>query len=247
MLEKRDVDEQLILKQTESALKKFFMSETCQKNETIFRFPMLPHPVFYITFGQSIIPVLCDMVTDGGGWIVIQRRTKGDVDFYRDWASYKTGFGTLDTDFWLGNDNIHYITSTGKYELRVDLKYGSDWLYYELYQNLYIASEKDNYRLHFESYSGNAGDSLSSHNGWPFSTYDVDNDDALMNCAEKHHGAWWYHLCYHSNLNGKWGAGDYKGLVWNTLTRSASATFSEMKIRKSGNLTPMESEERFEN
>ncbi|KAK3709311.1 hypothetical protein RRG08_057677, partial [Elysia crispata] len=54
--------------------------------------------------------ILCDTQTDGGGWTVIQRRTKGDVFFNRDWASYREGFGKLDGDFWLGNEAIHILT-----------------------------------------------------------------------------------------------------------------------------------------
>ncbi|BFZ03927.1 hypothetical protein BsWGS_06967 [Bradybaena similaris] len=60
------------------------------------------------------VPALCDTETDGGGWIVIQRRTKGDVDFYRGWADYKNGFGTPDTDYWIGLDVIHNLTSQSK-------------------------------------------------------------------------------------------------------------------------------------
>ena len=66
--------------------------------------------------------VLCDMTTNGGGWTVFQRRLNGSVDFYRDWSSYKNGFGDLHGEFWLGNDNLHRLTAAGNVSLRVDLE-----------------------------------------------------------------------------------------------------------------------------
>ena len=45
--------------------------------------------------GGNRIQVLCDMTTNGKAWIVFQRRLNGSVDFYRDWSSYKNGFGDL--------------------------------------------------------------------------------------------------------------------------------------------------------
>ena len=45
----------------------------------------------------------------------------GSVDFYRGWAEYKFGFGNLNGEFWLGNDNLHRITAAGNMTLRVDL------------------------------------------------------------------------------------------------------------------------------
>ena len=50
--------------------------------------------------------------------------------------------------------------------------------------------------------SGTAGDSLSYHDGQPFSTKDQDNDSDSGNCAGVYHGAWWYRSCRSSDLNG---------------------------------------------
>lgn len=49
------------------------------------------------------------------------------------------------------------------------------------------------------------GDSLSYHQGRPFSTEDRDNDIAVTNCAMSYKGAWWYKNCHRANLNGKYG------------------------------------------
>ncbi|GFO30294.1 tenascin-r [Plakobranchus ocellatus] len=174
---------------------------------------------------------LCDMITDGGGWIVIQRRTTGNVDFYRDWATYKKGFGSLDDDFWLGNDIIHTITCSGAYELRVDLKYQgkSAFAHYSMFS---IDDENENYTLRLGDYDGTAGDSLKFHRGQPFSTFDRDNDASKDNCAMAYSGAWWYKSCHQSNLNGKWNANANKGPRWGSFSFSNAASYTEMKIRK---------------
>ena len=70
------------------------------------------------------LQVYCDMETDGGGWIVFQRRQDGSVDFNRTWADYQTGFGDLKNEFWFGNDILRDLTGSGQWQLRVDLE---DW------------------------------------------------------------------------------------------------------------------------
>ncbi|KAI0239251.1 Ficolin-1-A [Lamellibrachia satsuma] len=97
------------------------------------------------------------METDGGGWLVFQRRQDNSVDFFRNWNTYKNGFGNVSGEFWLGNDNLHYITSTKHYELRVDMENIDNETRYAVYTNFYLASEDVKYRLTLGSYNGTAG------------------------------------------------------------------------------------------
>ncbi|GFO26143.1 fibrinogen related protein 12.1 [Plakobranchus ocellatus] len=209
---------------------------TCKKGMVLplSQYPF-PHPVIY-TDGESGLKVafLCDTLTDGGGWIIIQRRSTGNVDFYRDWATYKNGFGSLDDEFWLGNERIHTLTSNGTWELRVDLKYKGKSAFAH-YSEFSIENEKSKYTLRIGQYNGNAGNSLEYHKGKPFTTFDRDNDDTSSeNCAETQIGGWWYGACDTADLNSKWNGGADRGLEWNALTASSSASFSEMKIRRLG-------------
>lgn len=49
------------------------------------------------------------------------------------------------------------------------------------------------------------GDSMTYHQGRPFSTFDNDNDIAVTNCALSYKGAFWYKNCHRVNLMGKYG------------------------------------------
>lgn len=42
--------------------------------------------------------------------------------FNRDWNDYKYGFGDPSQEVWLGNENIHVLTTGEDYELRVELE-----------------------------------------------------------------------------------------------------------------------------
>ncbi|KAH8402977.1 hypothetical protein KR222_001992 [Zaprionus bogoriensis] len=44
--------------------------------------------------------------------------------------------------------------------------------------------------------NGTAGDSMAMQKGQKFSTFDNDNDQYAVNCAETFKGAWWYRDCY---------------------------------------------------
>ncbi|KAM3910774.1 ficolin-1-B-like [Leptodactylus fuscus] len=187
--------------------------------------------------GGAPLTVLCDMDTDGGGWIVFQRRMDGSVDFYREWNAYKMGFGSRSGEFWLGNDNIHRLTASGKVQLRVDLKDLANIHTYALYSDFGVSSEAQNYTLGpVQFLVGSAGDSLSMHKNNKFSTKDMDNDRVPHNCAKTYSGAWWYNDCHKSNLNGLYLRGNHSsyanGVNWfSGKGYKYSYQVSEMKIR----------------
>ncbi|XP_033623648.1 ficolin-3 isoform X7 [Fukomys damarensis] len=134
---------------------------------------------------------------------VFQRRQDGSVDFFRPWSSYKAGFGSQESEFWLGNENLHQLTQHDTWELRVELEDFTGNSTFALYETFRLLGEKDHYQLALGRFSeGTAGDSLSSHSGKPFTTFDADHDSREGNCAVLVHGAWWYGSCYRSNLNG---------------------------------------------
>ena len=110
--------------------------------------------------GGNAMQVLCDMTTNGGGWTVFQRRLNGSVDFYRDWSSYKNGFGDLHGEFWLGNDNLHRLTAAGNVSLRVDLEDFEGNITYAEYATFKVADQTDKYRIVIGGYSGTAGDGM---------------------------------------------------------------------------------------
>ncbi|KAL1396713.1 hypothetical protein pipiens_002623 [Culex pipiens pipiens] len=57
----------------------------------------------------------------GDGWLVIQQRVDRNEDFYRNWADYRAGFGTLSKGFWMGLDKLHKITTGAPHELAVEV------------------------------------------------------------------------------------------------------------------------------
>ena len=92
---------------------------------------------------------------------VFQRRQDGSVDFYRNWTEYASGFGDVEGEFWLGNKNIHALTTRegNTYELRVDLDDGTETKF-AVYDSFDIAGSDDNYRLQLGAYMAmsNAGE-----------------------------------------------------------------------------------------
>ncbi|XP_053551450.1 tenascin [Bombina bombina] len=177
--------------------------------------------------------VYCDMIEDVW-WdgLVFLRRQDGSEDFNRNWRTYVAGFGNTDNEFFMGLENLHKITSQGQYELRVDLRDNEETAY-AIYDKFLVGDAKSRYRLKVSGYSGTAGDSMTYHDGRPFSTYDKDNDSAITNCALSYKGAFWYKNCHRVNLMGRYGDNSHsQGVNWfHWKGHEYSIQYAEMKIR----------------
>ena len=67
---------------------------------------------------QTAFPVYCNMSVDGGGWVVLQRRFDGSVDFDRVWTECECDFGNLTGEYWLGLIKMHCLTASAGQEVK---------------------------------------------------------------------------------------------------------------------------------
>ena len=148
--------------------------------------------------------VYCNMTTDGGGWIVIQRnRINSQLSFDKNWREFKEGFGDLNKDFWAGLELIHTLTKTGQWEMRVDYQKNDKTWSYLHYNQFSVGSASEEYPLTVGGYTGVGTDWFYYHNRTKFSTPDNDNENwSGGNCAVRFKSGWWHHnSCYHINVN----------------------------------------------
>ncbi|XP_068191739.1 angiopoietin-related protein 2-like [Antennarius striatus] len=191
---------------------------------------------------RRLMQVWCDQRRDPGGWTVIQRRQDGSVNFFRNWETYKQGFGNIDGEYWLGLENLYWLTNQETYKLLVTLEDWTGQKSFAEYASFRVESEADFYRLRVGRYHGNAGDSLTWHNSKRFTTLDRDLDAYPGNCAHYQKGGWWYNACAHSNLNGVWYRGGHyrsrhqDGVYWAELKGAAySLRRVTMMVHPNGN------------
>ncbi|XP_037810290.1 fibrinogen C domain-containing protein 1-like [Lucilia sericata] len=201
----------------------------CTHHSGFYKIQIPPYtePPFYVE---------CDAKTDGGDWIVIQRRQDGSVEFYRNWDEYQLGFGDIDGEFFIGLHKLYALTNNnGPQELLIEMEDVNQKTAFAKYDAFAIANETDMYKLKkLGRYSGTAGDSLQDSVGCKFTTKDRHNDRNSENCAVMYIGAWWYKACHLSNLNGQYGNNEFgKGINWKTFsTYTASLKYVRMMIRR---------------
>nr|XP_039265753.1 angiopoietin-related protein 1-like [Styela clava] len=151
------------------------------------------------------------------GWMVIQRRKNGEVNFDRGWNDYLHGFGFPSKEYWVGLYNLDALlhqkrigTVENNLALRIDL---TDWDGAHAYtecNSFYINPENDDFRI----------TSIGTCTGTPqirspmayivgktFSTFDYhSNTIRSPECLRLQRGGWWFGSCRHSNLNGVYAA-----------------------------------------
>ena len=144
----------------------------------------------------------CDTSNGGGGWLVVQRRQDGTVDFNRGWGEYEDGFGKLTGEFWYGLRALHCLTGQGGWEMRMDIKLANGTNIFLQYEQFNVASAKDKYKLTVGGFQGTTTDPMAHHNGMYFTTKDNDNDNssggncALVSGHTTPIGGWWYNQCW---------------------------------------------------
>ena len=190
-------------------------------------------------FNLGKITVRCDMETDGGGWIVIQRRNANfeRVNFTRNWEDYVNGFGDLDGEFWIGLNNIYQLTTQQNMELQISVWNNPETSITRNYQTFRISDSGYIYRLTVGGGTGDGyRDAFAYNNGQYFTTYDRDNNG--NNCGYKDQGGWWYRSCTYANLNGRHERSGLPGtssteqlLIWNSGSGDTVYTNSVMMIR----------------
>ena len=150
--------------------------------------------------------VYCDMTTDGGGWIVMQRNKKdSSVNFNKNWVDYEKGFGNLTTEFWYGLAAMHCLTQRGQWEMRVDYQFKNKTWSYLHYNQFSVGNASEEYPLTVGGFTGVGKNQFLTHplNGMKFSTRDNDNDYDKNggNCAAYYKNGWWHNHCYSINGN----------------------------------------------
>ncbi|XP_077976047.1 microfibril-associated glycoprotein 4-like [Styela clava] len=205
--------------------------------------------------GYRFISIFCDMKTVGEyskerGWMVIQNRKNGVVNFDRGWNDYLHGFGFPDKEYWVGLYNLDALlhqnrvgTAEDNLALRIDM---TDWdgVYGHTECNsFYTNPEKDDFRI--ISVGTCVGTpqikfTISYMIGSRFSTFDHHSESRRpTECVRQQKGGWWFSQCRFSNLNGVYSSKreqmtKYRIFVrhWQKLNRNnTSLRYVSMKLQ----------------
>ncbi|XP_062698895.1 ryncolin-1-like [Aedes albopictus] len=177
----------------------------------------------------------CEQEKFGGGWLVIQHRFDGSVNFYRNWTEYRNGFEKNEGEFWIGLERLHKLTKNKNITLKVEFEDYDGNYGYGSYKGFEIGNETEKYVLkRLGEYKGSIGSSMRANEGQMFTTRDSDNDGKLSgNCAQERGGAWWYADCGNTNPNGPYHKqeGHLKQIYWYAHKQGVELKFFRMMMK----------------
>jgi len=102
-----------------------------------------------------IINGYCDTLTDGGGWLVVQRRiSTGSESFHRNWVDYEKGFRSLTGELWYELCALHCLTQKGQWELQIDFTFSNGTKSFLHYNQFKVGPATVNYRLSILGFTG---------------------------------------------------------------------------------------------
>ncbi|XP_026834735.1 fibrinogen-like protein A [Drosophila erecta] len=143
--------------------------------------------------GAKKFYVMCDSKTAGPGWTVVLRNL-GNENFNRNWTSYKNGFGSMDSSFFVGLSRLHLMTQSQPHELFIAIyfKHPLHSQFTNSFDNFIVGGASQGYRLE------SIGNPTSSHFPFiqsqvkaKFTTFDSNNAGTKINYARGTAG-WWF-------------------------------------------------------
>ena len=225
-----------------------------------------PHSIYPSRPELKSLAVSCDQETDGGGWIMYQRRVDGSVNFTRNWEEYKYGFGDHGdntTELWLGNEHVYqlvHINGSTVWELRIEADAfdgTSCWLVASGFR-MNRENNDRRYALDWDNVTESAArlaNDWNSHKLKPFVTFDeygryYDSWSTLwysraLTCITRYKGGWWFARINHCNdifLNGQYenetGRGDSRSIYVYSFKRNFALERSRMMFRPQNDVRP---------
>ena len=146
-----------------------------------------------------------------GGWTRIMNKVNNANAFYRNWSDFKSGFGDINENHWLGFNLINMILSTDDFMVRFEFE--NSILEYFEFDLIKIGSESQNFILTLGQLTNyTIKPDIMYDNRSEFRTFDYNTNV----CPQKYKAGWWFKVCYrfcstcspvtegHIQVNGKW-------------------------------------------
>ena len=187
----------------------------------------------------------CDHTTEGGGWTVILNRdstVETLENFDRNFEDYENGFGDENSEYFLGLQTIHQLTTLNPTKLRIEMELYNSTKFVVKYSTFNVGSKSDGYDLSLDGFESEIPWVLNDFGkfkqiGKKFTTKDEDQDSWVgdNNCAKDFKGCWWYDKCFGVKLTGNHYEGTHEsgmGIHWKSITGiKISFTKVSMKIK----------------